>query len=245
MSKLQANMDYVTDIVTDYEKLSERCDEFDLSKNNKDAQKIILTLKNTLRANKDIVALSANQVGFNKRIICMSFNGDIRTFINPIVTRNTGFELSREYCNSIPGKCFIRPRFSTIDVTYQTPLGKIQSVSFMGLAAKLFQHHIDHLDGLLLSDIGMEIDKDFDDATDEEREAVINMYLDSLDIKTREIETSINEDPEAKELTEAIKFMDSVQRGETVVERIPLTEEEIEELKKSADDFEKETSKED
>ena len=105
---MTANEKYVKEIVKDYDALSERCDELNLAKENKEAQEIILSLKNTIRAHSDMVALSANQIGFYKRVICMNFNGDSRTFVNPIVTSVSGFELSREYCNSLEG-CYIRP----------------------------------------------------------------------------------------------------------------------------------------
>ena len=230
--KTAPNEKYVKEIVTDYDKLSERCNEFDLTKENKDVQEIILALKNTIRANEGMLGLSANQIGYNKRILCLNFGGNIRSFINPIITSAQGFELSRETCSSIPGKTFIRTRNSKINVTYQTPLGKIESVEFIGFAAIMFQHHIDHLDGLLLSDVSLEIDEDFDNATEEEREEVINMYLDSLDITRKEIETEIEKDAEAKQMSDAIKFMNSVKSGETIVEQQPLTDAEIEEMKK-------------
>lgn len=222
-----ADEKYVKDIVTDYDVLSERCEEFDLTKKNVELQNIILTLKNTIRANKDIVALSANQVGFNKRVICLNFNGDIRSFVNPIITNVSGFELSRETCHSIPGKTFIRARNNKISVTYQTPLAKIESVELMGMAAKVFQHHMDHLDGLLLSDVSLEIDTDFDNATDDEKEQIISMYLDSLDIKRKEIEVEIESDKEAKQLADGIRFINSVKSRETKIEQIPWTEEQI------------------
>ena len=224
-----ANEKYVKEIVTDYEKLSERCDEINLTKENKKAQEIILSLKNTIRANKDMVALSANQIGYDKRVVCMNFNGDIRTFINPIITNVNGFELSREYCNSL-NSAYIRPRNSTVNVTYQTPLGKIQSVELVGMAARLMQHHIDHLDGVLLSDIGLEVTDEFDAATDEDREELINYYLDSLDIKRAEVKEDIANDEECKQLEDASRFLESVRRGETIIEEIPLSDEELSKL---------------
>lgn len=231
---IPANEKYVKEIITDYDKLSERCSEFDLTKENKDVQEIVLALKNTIRANsKDgTLGLSANQIGYNKRILCLDFGGNIRTFINPIITNVEGFQLSRETCNSIPDKVFIRTRNSKINVTYQTPLGKIESVEFIGFAAIMFQHHLDHLDGLLLSDVSLEIDEDFDNATEEEREEIINMYLDSLDLTRKQIETEIENDKEAKQMSDAVKFINSVKSGETVIEQQPLTDEEIEEIKK-------------
>ena len=226
------NEKYVKEVITDYDKLSERCNEFDLTKENKDVQDIVLALKNTIRANEGMLGLSANQIGYNKRILCLDFGGNIRSFINPIITNAEGFTLSRETCSSIPDKVFIRTRNSKINVTYQTPLGKIESVEFIGFAAIMFQHHLDHLDGLLLSDVSLEIDEDFDNATDEEREEVINMYLDSLDLTRKQIETDIENDEEAKQMSDAVKFINSVKSGETVVEQQPLTEAELEEMRK-------------
>ena len=217
---------YVKEITTDYDKLSERCAEIDLTKKNTEVQEIILSLKQTMRKDDTISGLSANQIGYNKRVICINFNGNIRSFVNPIITGVDGFELSREKCHSIPGKEYIRPRNNKITVTYQTPLAKIETVQLMGMAAKLFQHHIDHLDGLLLSDVGLEVDEEFDNASKEEQQEVINMYLDSIDLNKDLIDTEIEKDEEAKKMSDGIKFMNSVREGKTKLEEIPWTEEE-------------------
>jgi peptide deformylase len=229
--KIAPNEKYVKEVITDYDALSERCDEFDLVKNNKDVQEVVLTLKNTIRANDGMLGLSAPQVGFYNRILVLNFNNDLRTFINPIITQVDGFELTRETCHSIPGKTFIRTRNSRVWVTYQTPLGKIESVELNGVAARVMQHHIDHLDGLLLNDVSLEIDEEFDKATDAEREEVIKMYLDSLDLTASALQSSIEGDEEGKQIADAIKFMESVRKGETVIEKTPLTDKEFELLK--------------
>jgi peptide deformylase len=223
------------DIITDIEKLSVRTDEVDVRKENKEVREITVALKNAIREH-NLTSLSANQIGFDKRVFVINFNGDIRTFINPVITQVKGFELSRETCSSIPDRTFIRPRHNDIMVMYQTPLGKIESKQFMGVAAKVFQHEMDHLDGLLLSDIGLEIDEMFDKATEEERMEVINMYLDSLDIKQKEIDKEIQEDEELKKISDGIDFMTKVQKGEVQIERVPMTETQINELKKSQED---------
>ena len=189
----------VKEIITDLEKLSDRCDEIDVRKENQLMRDIILDLKQTLRENPTGVGLAANQIGYNKRIFIINFNGDLRTFINPVISQVKGFTLNRESCLSLPGKSFIRPRHNEIMVIYQTPLGKTESRKIVGLAAYVFQHELDHLDGLTLADIGLEVGEDFDKATDEERNEVINAYLDSLDIK---------------QTANAIKFMEAIQKGE-------------------------------
>lgn len=215
------------DIITDVEKLSVRADEVDVRKGNKEVREITVALKNAVREH-NLLSLSANQIGFDKRIFVINFNGTIRTFVNPVITQVKGFELSRETCSSIPDKTFIRPRHNDIQVMYQTPLGKIESKRFMGAAAKVFQHEMDHLDGLLLSDIGLEIDELFDKATDEERQEVINMYIDSLDIKQKEIDKEIEDDEELKKISDGIDFMTKVQKGEVQIENIPYEKNEDE-----------------
>lgn len=223
------------DIIYDIEKLSVRADEVDVRKDNKEVRDITVELKKAVREH-NLTSLSANQIGFDKRIFVINFSGDIRTFINPVITQVKGFELSRETCSSIPDKTFIRPRHNDIMVMYQTPLGKIESKQFMGVAAKVFQHEMDHLDGLLLSDIGLEIDEMFDNATEEERMEVINMYLDSLDIKQKEIDKEIQEDEDLKKISDGIDFMTKVQKGEVQIEQVPMSEAQIEELKKAQEE---------
>lgn len=229
------------EIITDIEKLSTRTDEIDVRKENQQVRDITVELKKTVREH-NLLSLSAPQIGFDKRIFVINFNGDIRTFINPMITQVKGFELSRETCSSIPDKTFIRPRHNDIQVIYQTPLGKIESKQFMGAAAKVFQHCIDHLDGLLLSDIGLEIDEMFDNATEEERAEVLSMYLDSLDIKQKEIDNQIQQDDELKQIVDGIEFMEKVKKGEVQMEQVPMSKAQIEELKRLSEQEEVEES---
>lgn len=204
----------VKEIVTDIEQLGERCDEVDVRKENELMREIILDLKHTLREHEKGVGLAANQIGYNKRIFVINFNGDIRTFINPIITNVKGFTLNRESCLSLPGKEYIRPRHEEITVMYQTPLGKSESRKLFGLAAHVFQHELDHLDGLTIADIGMEIDSEFDKATQEEKDAIVDMYLESLDIKRKQVEEEIESDETLKKTASAITFIEKLQKGE-------------------------------
>ena len=203
----------VKEIITDLDKLSDRCDEIDVRKENQLMRDIILDLKQTLRENPTGVGLAANQIGYDKRIFIINFNGDLRTFINPVISQVKGFTLNRESCLSLPGKSFIRPRHNEINVIYQTPLGKTESRKIVGLAAYVFQHELDHLDGLTLADIGLEVGEDFDKASEEEKNEVINAYLDSLDIKQKQVEKEIQEDETLKKTSDAINFIEKLQKG--------------------------------
>ena len=216
-------MKLVKDTVTDELQLSERAVEIDVRTQATEMREIIKALKDTMRA-KGLSSLSAPAIGYNRRIFCIDFkDSEIKTFINPIIAQAKGMQLSIEKCVCIPDKEFMRPRNNDLMIIYQRPTGQIENRQIVGMSAIVFQHELDHLDGLLLSDVGIEIDEDLHNATEEEQQEVINAYLDALDIKKKEIDTEINTNPELKQLSDGINFMESVYKGETKIE--PIKEE--------------------
>ena len=204
----------IKEIITNLDQLSERSDEIDVRKENNEMREIILDLKQTLREYENGVGLAAPQIGYKKRIFVINFNGDIRSFINPVITQAKGLTINRESCLSLPGKEYLRPRNTEITVIYQTPLGKTESRKIFGIAAFVFQHELDHLDGITLADIGLQLDDNFDKASDEEKNELIKAYMDSLDIKQKDAEKEIEENPQLKQQSDAIKFMEALQKGE-------------------------------
>lgn len=212
------NKNYVKEIVTDLTQLSNRCDEVDVRKNNETVRETVVELKQTLRESKTGIGLAAPQIGKKERIFVINFNGDIRAFINPIITQTKGMSINREGCLSLPGKEYLVPRYNQIEVMYQTALGKPESRKMVGMAAYVFQHELDHLEGITLADIGLEVGEEFDQASDDEKQKVVEMYLESLDLRRKELEKEIQEDPELKQTADAIDFMTKVQKGEVQVE---------------------------
>lgn len=208
------------EILTDITKLSDRCDEIDIKSEKAIKQEIITNLKKEVR-NRNLNGLSAPALGYNKRIFVLNYKDlEPKTYINPIITESEGLQLSEETCTSIPNKTYLVPRSSKITVMYQDPMGRIQSRQLLGKAAFQFQHEYAHLDGILISDIGLEIDDDFKNASDDEKAEVIKWYLDSLDIGIKELNKELEEDEESKKILDAVKFITSVQKGETEVEFI-------------------------
>ena len=243
-----ANEKYVKEIITDYNVLSKGCNEVKVTKDSNgikisddgnEIRNIVLCLKNTMRAYDDMYGLSANQIGFDKRIICLKFSNGIISLINPLVTACSDVTIpSREICHSLPGKEFLRKRHYSVTVSYTNPLGQYQTRKFEGFAACVLQHHLEHLDGHLVCDIGLELDEEFDKATDEEREEVWQMYCDSLDLWSEQLNEEIEKDAELKKLRDAALFMSKVDRGEVQIESVPLDDEEIEHIKKLEDEYE-------
>ena len=100
---------------------------------------------------------------------------------------------------------------------YQTPTGEIKSCNLLGVAANLYQHHVDHLNGILLSDIGLPIEDDFFDMTEDEQSQIINMYLDSIDMSNANLKDEIKNNEELAKLDDMARFIDSVNKGETIL----------------------------
>ena len=123
---------------------------------------VIQDLKDTLRANKDLVALSAPQIGENMRIFCIKFaRGDIRAFINPLIITRKGIHLSRETQIGYNGPEYIVPRHNDINAAYQTPVGAKEVNSFLGTVGEVFQQMIEVMDGVLIEDYGLIILPEF------------------------------------------------------------------------------------
>ena len=215
----------IREIIIDEEKLIGRCEEIDVVKQGPLMREIIKALKDTMDAN-NLRSLSASQIGYDKRIFCIRFDVEIKTFINPVIVKASGLELAQETCTSFPGRTFLRPRNNDIKVMYQRPLGQVETRQLLGKAAVVFQHCLDHLDGINLPDISLEIDEDWDTLTDSEKEEIIGNYLDSIDLRNKDLTQQVEEDPDAKELKEGIEFLESVYKGETKLEPVKKTDKE-------------------
>ena len=204
----------IQEIITDEEILGQWSKEINAIKQNNEMRQIIVDLKDTIRAHENCIGLAAIQINQPWRMFVINFSGDLRTFINPVIYDEKGHTLSREGCMSFPGREFIIPRSNEIRVTYQTPLGKSESIKLVGKAAEVFQHELDHLNGITLTDIGLELPKDFDKMSEDDKAKIIKDYMESLDLKQKQIKESIEKDEDAKQLDNAIKFMTKVQKGE-------------------------------
>ena len=105
---------------------------------------------------EDGVGLAAPQIGVSKRIIVVSPNaqrGEEKAYINPeIVQSSTEQEMGVEGCLSLPGiSCEVR-RAKKIKLKALNLKGLEYIQEFENFPARVIQHVIDHLNGLLLID---------------------------------------------------------------------------------------------
>lgn len=100
------------------------------------------------------VGLAAVQVGVLRRVVVVECEpGQLIELINPVIIESSGLQRTREGCLSLPGKCGITERPMKVTVEATNREGKRFRVTATGLLAKAFCHEIDHLDGVLYSDI--------------------------------------------------------------------------------------------
>ena len=214
-------MKRILNAIKDYDKFDDRCDEINPKKQNAEMRETILAIKEVMEAKK-LSALAAPQIGYRNRIVCLKF-GDKQpiTYVNPFITKVNGFTLSKESDISIPNKTFLVPRNVEIEVQYCTPLGQWMTQKMTGMTAFVMQRMINMLDGLLISDIGLEIDEEWDKATDEERAEVIKAYCESLDITMKDVQKDIEDsDGTLKKVYSAIKFTEGVNSGKVKLETV-------------------------
>jgi peptide deformylase len=97
--------------------------------------------------------VAANQVGVNLRAFGYHVDGVVSHLINPDIYELTGelIELD-EGCLSLPEIWGKTPRYAKVSIRGQKVSGEVVEIQAEGLLAQVFQHEVDHLDGLVYLD---------------------------------------------------------------------------------------------
>ncbi len=99
------------------------------------------------------VGLAANQIGRLKRIFVAVHDDEHYAIVNPVIEeRSETTEKDIEGCLSIPEIRVEVERPTAVTISGQDPSGEAVRVEAEGLLARIFQHEIDHLDGVLILD---------------------------------------------------------------------------------------------
>lgn len=94
------------------------------------------------------IGLAAPQVGILKRFFIMGNDQKLFVCINPEVVSGEEEERGLEGCLSFPDLYMNVKRYKTIQVKYQTITGESIETTLTGLVARVFQHELDHLNGV-------------------------------------------------------------------------------------------------
>jgi len=133
------------------------------------------------------VGIAAPQVYEPKRIFIISSRPNVRypkapemeptAIINPsILSFSEEKEKDWEGCLSIPGIRGLVPRHRTIKVKYLARDGKEVQREFSDFIARIFQHELDHLNGIVFLD---RIDSNKELVTEKEYQKLISRSLDN------------------------------------------------------------------
>ena len=137
----------IKDIITDEKQLSVRCG---ISKETDD---VVKDLIDTANAHKDkCLGLAANQIGYNSRVFVIKTPDGFAAAVNPEVVCMTGGRKQYwESCLSRPGKEPIRvKRYKKVKLRLVNDKGAEALLEFNDLAARIVQHELDHLNGVLI-----------------------------------------------------------------------------------------------
>lgn len=132
---------------------------------NKDFEKLVDDMIETLREAPG-VGLAAPQVDVSQRLIVIEYGEEddeeapkkLYVMANPeVVATSEQIVNGVEACLSVPGLVGEVERYYGITVKGQNRKGKPIKVKAQGWLARIFQHEMDHLDGIIYTDRATEV----------------------------------------------------------------------------------------
>jgi len=99
------------------------------------------------------VGLAAPQVGILRRIVVVNTGEEVLELVNPTLLETDGEQIGAEGCLSVPGKYGLVKRPYYAKVRAQDRNGDWYEVEGEELIARCFCHELDHLDGIVYTEV--------------------------------------------------------------------------------------------
>ena len=99
------------------------------------------------------VGLAAPQVGILRRVVIVDTGEEILELVNPEMLETSGEQVGPEGCLSVPGKYGLVKRPYTAKVRAQDRYGEWFEAEGEELIARCFCHELDHLDGIVYTQV--------------------------------------------------------------------------------------------
>ena len=99
------------------------------------------------------VGLAAPQVGILRRVVLVDTGEEILELINPTLLETSGEQIGAEGCLSVPGKYGLVKRPNYAKVRAQDRYGNWYEAEGEELTARCFCHELDHLDGIVYTEV--------------------------------------------------------------------------------------------
>ena len=130
--------------------LRKKCEE--VEEITTEIKTLIDTMAETMEKNQG-VGLAAPQIGISKRIIVMKRDTEksrLLALVNPrIIKKSTETDMQEEGCLSFPDIFLGITRAREVEVEGLDGDGRKITIQANGLVARIFQHEVDHIDGIL------------------------------------------------------------------------------------------------
>ena len=141
-------------------RLKQRCRPLAFEDEQELVDRVAADLLDTMREQPRCVGLAAPQIGELVRLVAIDVTGHPKAdscqgplvLVNPVVVRASGDELGREGCLSIPDLTANVRRATLVEVEARSPAGEAIGFEANGFEARVVQHELDHLDGILFLD---------------------------------------------------------------------------------------------
>ena len=99
------------------------------------------------------VGLAAPQVGILRRVVIVDTGEEILELVNPTLLETSGEQIGAEGCLSVPGKYGLVKRPNYAKVRAQDRDGNWFEAEGQELIARCFCHELDHLDGIVYTEV--------------------------------------------------------------------------------------------
>ena len=99
------------------------------------------------------VGLAAPQVGILRRVVIVDTGEEILELVNPTIIETDGEQVGPEGCLSVPGKYGLVKRPYYAKVRAQDRFGEWYEAEGEELIARCFCHELDHLDGIVYTEV--------------------------------------------------------------------------------------------
>ena len=114
--------------------------------------KLLNDMADTL-AEANGVGLAAPQVGILRRVVIVDTGEEILELVNPTIIETDGEQVGPEGCLSVPGKYGLVKRPYYAKVRAQDRYGEWFEAEGEELIARCFCHELDHLDGIVYTEV--------------------------------------------------------------------------------------------
>ncbi len=141
-------------VQTGDEVLRKKCAE--VKKFDKELGALLDDMKETVRAENG-AGLAAPQIGLSLRVVVIDVEEGFYEMVNPKILSSKGEQTGAEGCLSVKGKQGTVTRPNKVKCEYRDRNGRKHTVTAEGFFARAVCHELDHLDGVLYTDLATEL----------------------------------------------------------------------------------------